>query len=548
MAEGKVALPRSVHLFPLLAVLFLVSAAGNALNVDVSKPGATLIIQGPHAGCALGAPTSITRTISDVPTDFSNGRTIAVGDLNGDGVGDLIVGAPFYGDNHQGAVYVIFGKNKWPAAQTIDLATTTPGLAFYGGNAGEYVGHTVAAGDFNGDHIDDLMIGAPGAQGASLAHAGRVYIIYGSTHFTLGTKKTLSSSKADYTILGQEANQGVGFALAAGDFNHNGRDDCAAGGPYLGAGCGKVFVQFGRDYDKHAVLDLALHYADVEILGIYNNDPSLLMGMSVAAGDISGDNRDDLAITAGLDPRSDMDDGTGAQTVTGAVYSFRGHTLVFESGVTYDLSLYFAPYEIYGASYMDCIGLSLALGDVNGDGRADFVLGSPKMSNSSGHVMVVYSPESPSNPWLRNLAAHDPGLDLTISYSDAQLGYSCATGDLDHDGYADLLVGAPYADPLGRSNAGEVTLLVPTHNFNPKSSHLALNLSSIYPRRRYQGKTGSRLGTSVALGDVNGDGNCDVIMAAPYADPHSRTDAGEVYLFLAPGPQGVERSVWSLYK
>ena len=249
------------------------------------------------------------------------------------------------------------------------------------------MGHTVATGDFNGDGIADLMIGAPGAAGSELDRTGRVYIIYGKKTFITGTVIALSTDTADYTILGDSTDQLLGYSVAAGDLNNDGKKDCIIGAPYLESAQGKVYVQFGRSgYDDHAALDLTYDETDVKILGRYDTTysadvPTLLMGFSVASADVSGDGKDDLVMSAPLDPRPDIKDSLGSQNLAGVVYAFRGGSSVFTSGATIDLSAYYANYEIYGALLEDYIGNCLTLADVTGDKRADFILGCPKMNS-----------------------------------------------------------------------------------------------------------------------------------------------------------------------
>ena len=150
---------------------------------------------------------------------------------------------------------------------------------------------------------------------------------------------------------------------------------------------------------------------------------------------------------------------------------------------------------------------------------------------------------------MRNLLAVNADLNVSTTTTLAGLGSSCAGGDLNADGYADLLVGAPHARPRSRVNAGEVNLLMSRTDFDPKASkHVTIKLNSSTPTWRFQGKTNSQLGSSVAMGDVNGDGRADILMAAPGASPKSRSGAGEIYLFLAPKKSGVENYSWKLYK
>ena len=168
-------------------VIFGSTTLGGTLDLATTPPDLTIL--GADAGDFLGV-------------------SVAAGDVNGDGVEDLLVGATgadaaSNAKPNAGEAYVIFGSTT--LGGTLDLATTPPDLTILGADAGDFLGVSVAAGDVNGDGVEDLLVGATGADAAGNAKpdAGEVYVIFGST--TLGGTLDLATTAADLTVLGADS-------------------------------------------------------------------------------------------------------------------------------------------------------------------------------------------------------------------------------------------------------------------------------------------------------------------------------------------------------
>ena len=374
---------------------------------------------------------------------------MAAGDINGDGTDDLIIGAKYAtpaGGTSAGETYVIYGGDSLPA--TIDLDSTSAGLTVYGDDANGWMGDSVAAGDINGDGVDDLIIGADRADAPGGDGAGETYVIYGGD--SLPATIDLDSTSAGLTVYGDDAWNSSGWAVAAGDINGDGTDDLIIGAYTAdapgGSQAGKTYVIYGGD-SLPATIDLDSTSAD---LTVYGDDAFDDSGWSVAAGDINGDGTDDLII--------------GARSADPAGRSIAGETYLIYGGdslpATIDLDSTSAGLTVYGDELWDVSGSSVAVGDFDGDGTDDLIIGAPSAGLAGGSrfgaTYVIYGGDS--LPATIDLDTTSAGVTV---YSDARenAGQSVAAGDIDGDGADDLIMSAFWASPAGRYGAGETYVI-----------------------------------------------------------------------------------------
>ncbi len=252
----------------------------------------------------------------DPNSDLSNatqnhvaGRAVgSAGDFNGDGFGDLLVGAPGYGIG-DGATFLIFGKaDGFQATQDLIGVDGTDGIKFTGNLKDNIGSHVAAAGDINGDGFDDFVTTAPAANLQGRSSAGSNYVIFGHENF-VGATVDIDNLDATqgFRIDGAQAQIfQTGVISGGGDFNGDGFDDLIIGGKssfYDGLRTGDATVVFGAaNAPANAVLDLANLDASEGIIfgGVAQNDYT---GTSVSiSGDINGDGLADVAIGA---PRAD---------------------------------------------------------------------------------------------------------------------------------------------------------------------------------------------------------------------------------------------------
>jgi hypothetical protein len=300
----------------------------------VEEAGAVNVLFGTASGLTATGSQLLHQNVVGVPSSaepFDNfGWSLAVGDFNDSGVGDLAVGVPGEGVGTTvaaGAAHVLLGGPTGVSGAGSQFFTQgTPGIGS-DPEDGDSFGVALSAGDFNADEVADLAIGASGESVGAVAGAGAINVLYGSGGGLAGTGQVLHQGVAGIGS-DPEAFDGFGFALVAGDFDNDGPVDLAVGVPFEGIGAvegaGAMNVLFGGGTGLSAAGSQLLHQ---DVTGVGSTAEELdNFGWSLAAGDVQGDGPVDLVVGVPFE-------SVGAVQLAGAINAFSGSGAGLGGGV-----------------------------------------------------------------------------------------------------------------------------------------------------------------------------------------------------------------------
>lgn len=463
------------------------------------------------------ADGDLTSTLAPAP---ATGWITALGDLNGDGVADLAVGAAGDDDSaaEAGRIFILLGA---PAAgSTVELSTGVAGsvgsFIIDGVSAGDMAGFAVAGlADLNGDGRGEVLIGAPGMKVGSAADAGQAFVVFGpalaggldSGGLDLADLGVAGSGKG-FAIRGQAAGDMAGYAvMSLGDMNGDGLADVLVGAPGQDAGgidAGAAYVVWGKAGDAPVLLsDVAAGIGGFRIAGGSSGDA---VGSTLGVlGDQNGDGRAEILI--GLRDYNDTAPNQGAVFVVDGKASGTGVNLnKIAAGI--------GGYIITGVAQDDAGAAVAGVGDVNGDGRADILIGAAR----SDRAYVVFGKADHLAVDLANVRAGIGGVQIVAEVAGDLDGIVVLGGqDLNRDGTADLILGVP-GNEEGGSNAGAVYIVWGGLTGGGAGGG-TIDLAQIargFGGAKIVGAPGSLTGSALAFSsDLNADGTVDLIIGAP---------------------------------
>jgi hypothetical protein len=501
---------------------------------------------------ALGGTVTLQDCDGSGVSDYLELDLGILSDCNGNGIPDSCL------DGEENPDYI----REWDCNGIIELNElshtegTVPGMVFQGAAPNDGAWRADAIGDFNGDGLDDLLIGAPLVDDTNSTNSGNAYIIYGTTSDTIPDRVSLHNIGTTYTtvsgtriaglpspVLNEDPDESykLGWQVTGlGDMNGDGLDDLALSIPNFGStlsgdsvdtsSVGAVYVLWGdTSWDNLGSIQLDT-LSSTQTLKITQDIGRFQFGSAInGAGDLNGDGLSELLIST--------------NDASGRLYLIYGSS----SGIGTNGELRLDQNTEYIDLSEENFTSIAPAGDIDSDGYDDFLIGSGISSNDRARVYVIKG--KATQLALDNTASNLT--DVTLEFDDfsSQPLAISAAGDINNDAAYDFLIGLSDADNGTSIDVGLAVLLLGSTTGPLATEGSLVNLSSAHDGTTTPGLfsylfTGAvesmQAGASVSsAGDLDGDGQPEIVIGSPGASPESQTGSGASHLIFASAFDGL---------